>query len=289
MIETLETVEAIATPEKVVCPSGVVSLLEMLQFYADFFVATLSRIATYERLAASEDREKLAKPTAMPMLYAQLGLLQGHAQMYGFQSISAQCIRIMQKMEALHMQIPCGDVRDDLKNLRERCDDELQKEFFLHLEPKQAQEYQRPKKEWETVVSRFHKVSYNIEESGKCYALERYGAAVFHVLQVAEYGVIQVAKLLQVEGDKPGWGALKRLSDLIKEPFPKRTALAQKHTKLLENVVPLAIVIKDSWRHKLDHVDNQIVWVDTDFSPEVAGEIISATRAFMRKLAKELP
>ena len=101
--------------------------------------------------------------------------------------------------------------------------------------------------------------------------------------------MIQVAKLLQVEGDKPGWGALKRLSELIKEPFPQRTALAQKHTKLLENVVPLAIVIKDSWRHKLDHVDNQIVWVDTDFSPEVAGEIISATRAFMRKLAKELP
>ena len=149
--------------------------------------------------------------------------------------------------------------------------------------------YLNPLKDWETVLRRFPKMQYNVEESAKCFALERYGAAVFHVLQVAEYGVIEVAKLLQVEGDKPGWGSLKKLTDLIKESYPKRTLLAQRHSKLLENVVPLAIVIKDSWRHKLEHVDNQIVWVDTDFSPNVAEEIVTATRGFMRKLALELP
>jgi hypothetical protein len=65
--------------------------------------------------------------------------------------------------------------------------------------------------------------------------------------------------------------------------------LAPNRTFHLENVIPLAIVVKDSWRHKLDHVDNQIRWVDTDFSPQVTEEIISATRGFMRKLAMELP
>lgn len=149
--------------------------------------------------------------------------------------------------------------------------------------------YLNPLKGWDTVIGRFLKMQYNVEESAKCFALERYGAAVFHILQVAEYGVIQVGKLMGELGDKPGWSCVQRLRKLISAPYPERTPLAQQHTKLLENVVPLAIVVKDSWRHKLDHVDNQIVWVDTDFSPHVAEEIVTATRGFMRKLALELP
>jgi len=55
--------------------------------------------------------------------------------------------------------------------------------------------YLNPLKGWDTVIGRFPKMQYNVEESAKCFALERYGAAVFHILQVAEYGVIQVGKL----------------------------------------------------------------------------------------------
>jgi hypothetical protein len=58
---------------------------------------------------------------------------------------------------------------------------------------------------------------------------------------------------------------------------------------MLVAVVPLTTVFKDNWRHKMDHVDNQIIWIDTDFSPRAAEEIIFATSAFMRKLAAELP
>jgi hypothetical protein len=170
-----------------------------------------------------------------------------------------------------------------------RLEDELSLREFFELEPGQAQRFKNPLKDWEVIVARFPTIRQNVEESSKCFALERYGAAVFHVLQVAEYGVIQLAKLLEVEGDKPGWASLKRLQNLIKDPFPQRTALAQRHSPLLENAVPLAIVVKDSWRHKLTHVDNQIVWMDTDFSPQVAEEIIAATRGFMRKLGQDLP
>jgi hypothetical protein len=170
-----------------------------------------------------------------------------------------------------------------------RLEDELSLREFFELEPGQAERFKNPLKDWEVIIARFPAVRQNVEESSKCFALERYGAAVFHVLQVAEYGVIEVAKLLEVEGDKPGWASLKRLQNLIKEPFSQRIALAQKHSILLENSIPLAIVVKDSWRHKLTHVDNQIVWMDTDFSPQVAEEIIAATRGFMRKLAQDLP
>jgi hypothetical protein len=268
---------------------GVVSLLDMLQFYGDFFAEKMLQFSGAEVRLLSEKRENAVKPEVAVGLYAQIGVFEGLCVLHCLSSPASQCRRMMENLESKHMVVTCGDLRDDLRELRRRCEDEFKAAFFLHLDPRQAAMFQNPEKDWEQIIGRFYKVKYNVEECGKCFALERHGAAVFHVLQVAEFGVIQIAKLLGVEGDKPGWGSLKRLQELIKDPFPKRIPLAQKHSKLLEDVVPLAIVVKDSWRHKLDHVDNQIVWVDTDFSPNVAEEIISATRAFMRKLASELP
>jgi hypothetical protein len=285
----IEDTLTVALPPWEASSHGVVSLYDMQQFYADVFLKALAQLNGFELRALDEERGNWVKPGMVLSLYAELGGLMTDAALYGLDSVGLQCQRMMKKMQDKQMVIQCGEVRDDLHNLRTRFEDEFGKHLFLHLTLKEAEDYQNPEKNWEKVTGRFPKVRYNIEESTKCFALGRYGAAVFHILQVAEYGVIQVAKLLNVEGDKPGWGGLKRLKDLIEVPFPKRSALAQQHSKLLDNVVPLALVIKDSWRHKLDHVDNQIVWVDTDFSPEVATEIITATRGFMRKLALELP
>jgi len=196
----------------------------------------------------------------------------------------------MENLQSKGMFISYGEFRDDLREVRRRYEDELKSAYFIHFDSLQAKMYTDPLKDWDQVLSRFKKdVQYNIEESSKCFAMERYGAAVFHILQVAEYGVIKVAELLQIPGDKPGWGSLKGLQKLISVPWPQREPLAKKHSKLLENVVPLAFVMKDSWRHKLDHVNNQLLWLEKDFSPLVAEEIISATRAFMRKLALEFP
>jgi hypothetical protein len=110
------------------------------------------------------------------------------------------------------MNLSCGEIRDDLRELRRRFEDELKKKLFLQLTLAESRRYLAPLEAWEQIAERFPKTRYNIEESSKCFALERYGASVFHALQVAEYGVIQVAELMQVQGDKPGWGSLKLLT-----------------------------------------------------------------------------
>jgi hypothetical protein len=94
---------------------------------------------------------------------------------------------------------------------------------------------------------------------------------------------------MNVSGDKPGWGSLKRLSSIADKPYQNCSDLEKKHHKFLKDVVPLAVIVRDNWRHKLDHVDNQIIWVEDDFSAQVAAQIISATCAFMTKLVRELP
>ena len=268
------------------CAHGVVSLFDMLQFYGDFFADKMAHFNAYEAKLLFEKRENPAKTSFVLILYAEIGVFGELCRLHGLQSSAAQCGRIMENLQDKHMVIDCGRLRDDLRELRRRCEDEFKTAFFLHLTPKESDQYQNPLKGWEEVANRFYRVRFNIEESSKCLALERYGAAVFHALQVAEYGVIELAKLLRVEGDRPGWGALKRLSAILERPYPQRSDLEKKHSKLLDSTVHLAVIVKDNWRHKLDHVDNQIIWVENDFSENVAREIISAIQAFMRQLAK---
>jgi hypothetical protein len=161
--------------------------------------------------------------------------------------------------------------------------------LFLSIPREDVEWYRAPFTDWEAMLARWLELKGNIEECSKCVALERYGAAVFHVLLVAEFGVIKVSELFEVEGDRPGWGAVDRLHRITLKPHKDRTAVEVANFDLLSKLVPLMQAIKTSWRHKLDHVDNQIVWLDTDFSPKVAKEIISAVQGFMRILAKELP
>lgn len=283
--DTLE----IALPPWEANSSGVVVLFNMMQFYGDFFTDKMGQFNASEVRLRRENRETPVRQEVVLSLYAQIGVFGELCAMHKLSSPAQQCARIIQTLENRKMVITCGELGDCLTNLHTRCEDEFKTAFFIHLEPAQAELYQNPDKDWETVSSRFYKMKYNIEESGRCLALERYGASVFHILQVAEYGVIQIAELMEVGGDKPGWAQLKPLQKLISVPHPDRIPLAQKHSKFLESVLHLAVIVKDNWRHKLDHVDKQTLWMDTDFSPLVAGEIISATRAFMRKLASDLP
>jgi hypothetical protein len=182
-----------------------------------------------------------------------------------------------------------GVFEENISRVAQTIADECSLHVYFSLDPSEAGMYFDPTEGWEPVIARFDEVRNNVIESAKCMALERYGAGVFHILLVAEYGVIQVAKLMSVQGDKPGWASLKRLNDILLKPVPQRSPFEQQHSKLLESVVPLTTVFKDNWRHKLDHVDNQIVWIDTDFSKNAAEEIIAAARGFMRKLASDLP
>jgi hypothetical protein len=99
----------------------------------------------------------------------------------------------------------------------------------------------------------------------------------FHVLLVAEFDVIEVARIFNVAGNKPGWGALDRLQKIYDKPWNDKNLVEQTYSGLLEITMPLMLSSKNEWRHKINHVDNKLQWIDTDFSPQVAGRVITAT------------
>ena len=144
-------------------------------------------------------------PTIAVEICAYVGTLAPEMIVYGFKSASLKAARIHKQLEECHMQISYGQMVSLLRELRERIEDDFHSVVFVSLSADQSVLYDKPIEGWEEVTRRFHKVRHDVEECSKCFALTRYGAAIFHVLLVAEYGVIKVAELFGVAGDRPGW------------------------------------------------------------------------------------
>jgi hypothetical protein len=176
-----------------------------------------------------------------------------------------------------------------LIELRDRLIDEMVDTPFFSLSLSEAEYYNYPENDWEVTIKRWPNTRIDVVESARCFACARYAGAIFHVLLIAEFGVIEVAKLLGVTGDKPGWGALDRLERILEKPYKERSPIEQTHSELLKQILPLMLAIKESWRHKISHVENRLKWLDTDFSPQIAEEIMTVVRGFMRRLATDLP
>jgi hypothetical protein len=255
----------------------------MLRLHAKMFVEALWQINRMEAKWEPTDRV-VPDPSSIA---ANLIGLKMECISHGLTETGKKCDRIMN--DCHKRPVTFREIVAALKELRERLEDELDSQVFLHLSTQEAEMYLNPTNDWKTAIARFPRIKNDVEDSSRCFAYGSYAAAVFHILLVAEFGVIELAKLVGKAGDRPGWGSLEKVEKILTVSFPQRSPLEQQHSQLLTNTAPLAHAIKDAWRHKISHVDNKLVWTETDFSARTANEIITATRGFMRRLATDLP
>jgi len=177
-----------------------------------------------------------------------------------------------------------------LEEVQGRLESELSHRLFLHLRPDKQKLFDEPQAGWEEVVSRFAETITDIEEMTRCFALSRYAAAVFHSTQIIEAGLLRLAPLLDLKDPKSGWTAVSnRLEQIVKKSQSDRTAFENEHFLFLEQVNGTVLALKNAWRNKISHVQNKIILLTSEFSSDVAEEILMASRAFMRRLATEMP
>jgi hypothetical protein len=140
------------------------------------------------------------------------------------------------------------------------------------------------------VAQRFPKIGDDIEEASKCYALSRYSAAVFHSVQIIEIGLIELGSFLNVKDPNSGWTAVSAaLKKVIEKSHKDRTEFERQYFKSLEQIQGTVEGLKNAWRNKISHAHGRLVVMTAEFSPEVAEEILLASRSFMRRLAEDLP
>jgi hypothetical protein len=72
--------------------------------------------------------------------------------------------------------------------------------------------------------------------------------------------------------------------------FTDLTPDEQRHHPFLAQVLPLTESMQKAWRNKISHANGlPLVLKVGDMSPDIAKDIVNATRAFMRRLAADLP
>jgi hypothetical protein len=174
--------------------------------------------------------------------------------------------------------------------LRGRLIDELGSKCFWALTTKEREYYEQPRNGWNEIIARFPDSVTDVEEASKCFALSRYAAAVFHSVQIVEVGLIDLGEFIGVNDPHSGWTAVSAALDkVIAKKHQDRTAFERDNFKFLEQVQGTVAGLKNAWRNKISHVQGRITLMTKDFSPEVAEEILYATRSFMRRLADGLP
>jgi len=163
--------------------------------------------------------------------------------------------------------------------------------IYFQLPHARKELFEEPRKRWEEVIARFPNAIQDIDEAAKCFALSRYAACVFHCVQIIEHGLLPLGAFLSVNDPLSGWtsvaGALKKIID---KKYDQRSEFEKKHSPSIEQMQGTVEALKNAWRNKISHAHGQrLLLVDSEFTPDTAEEIMTATRSFMRRLAESLP
>ncbi len=263
-----------------------VSLLEILRAYANVYASACYALGlNVQSCFAGLDED----PNARAVILAHLRELQeecGRVELNMTHALIGDVVPLFERGDSSRLQLHT--------TLSHICDD-LQRELSLQLFVKIAAErrkfFDKPFSRWELIVKRFGQISRDVEEMNKCFALSRYTAAMFHAMQIAELGAIELGDYIGVTDPKKGWGPTQRkLEQLIRAGRNQLPSNLTGAFDFLEQMNREVDSMTLSWRHKIDHAANRLAIVpNTDFTPDISEHIMGAVRVFMLRLQEGMP
>jgi hypothetical protein len=268
-----------------------VSLLAMLTFKAAPFIGLMDLLRESDTMLRDDD-SFLGHPSALSDAVVSsvsniLNKMREYCAPLGLRTSTG-------KINAVLIDISIGfepeRIKTQLRELHEIITLEIGGKQLFSLTGREADFYIRSTGGWDQVIARFPEALRDIEESAKCFALSRYAAAVFHSTQVVEFGLLELGVFIGVKDPHSGWTAVARdLKRIIDKPYPTRSDFENQNYAFLEQVQGTVEAMKNAWRNKISHAQGQLKLLTADFVPDIAEEILMASRAFMRRLADGLP
>jgi hypothetical protein len=170
--------------------------------------------------------------------------------------------------------------------LTERMADECETKNFLYVPSERVRFYKEPTKDWGDVPNRFGSTVFDVEESGKSFACERYTAAVFHVMRVLEAGLKALGSSLRdpmfLQSTNRSWDTiLKKCWKELDPQNPSRAPTWQADPDFFNGVTGYLQNVKDAWRNPTMHVGQK-------YTEEETERIVVSARIFMAHLATKL-
>ena len=261
---------------------GLVSLLELLRFYAETYMRLVKDLFDLELCFHIEEGQSGISPATVGSAKRDLETARIRCEEIGLQVSAKHAVELLASLNAGTLS------SDNVKALHENIERELSCRFYVGIPENRKEEFCESLKKWADIITRFPEATGDIEEMNKCYALSRYSASVFHSLLVMEHGLVALGKMLGVTDPKEGWDAsCKKLAVIV--DAGRRSNTTGLDFEFLEQVNACIQTIKLAWRNKINHASGKPIVMYGGFEPYVAEETIAATRSFMRRLAQGLP
>lgn len=169
----------------------------------------------------------------------------------------------------------------NIRELEGRLTDELEARKFLSLSPYEETLFQPVAPPWGIQFQdKFPNATYDLDEAGKCLALGRSTAAVFHLMRVLELGLRAVSSTLQgppiLEGNDKNW------SSILKNIRDAKSAKGKWNGMQFFNEVYAKLdSVKGAWRNPTMHIEKK-------YTPEEAQEIFTTVKIFMKQISSRM-
>ena len=168
-----------------------------------------------------------------------------------------------------------------LQQLVGRLQDEIAERMLLVVPPEQVPFYEQTAPLFGAdFIAKFPSAQFDLSEAGKCMALGRSTAAVFHLMRIMETGLGAVHRCLGIAkplvGNDRNWGnVLGRIRDNIasRSKWPEKDAF--------QEIYAMMNAVKDAWRNATMHIENK-------YTEEEARQIFDTVKGLMTKLASRM-
>jgi hypothetical protein len=260
-------------------PSRLVSLMELLHLRANAFchvMSLLGQTLAYLDHPVVQLPDNASYEAVIKMLGRALGQLEAETEKLGLGRVHQQLTRIDSLISS--DVINPIELRRLLGDLAGRIIDELETLLFLQVPFSRASYYEQQKPLFGSeVIAKFPRMTEDISEAGKCFALGRYTASVFHLMRIMEVGVQEFGnKIGVVLAKELNWQKiLNEINKPIKAMGEKKDPLAKVYAEVAAHLYN----VKLAWR-------NEVMHPKETYMEEEAEDIFRNVKTFMSDLAQ---
>lgn len=268
---------------------GLWSLLDMMELYAAAFIDTIRtfralEVMVQERAKTEEGRkeisdELIAGVEGFDVITRRITDLDHSCQALG---ATVTCQFVAECAELLKAgRLSWGLVAHKVEEIHRVLDKELGQAKLLTLNATEGAYYENATGKFGIdVIISFPSAIAEIDEAGKCFALGRHTACVFHLMRALEVPLAAIAKILLPNDPRPNWDPiLAKIDSELDLPHKDRKIKGQ--TDFYAGVSSHMHAVKIAWRNRVMHVD-------AIFPEDRAKAIFDATVGLMNHLATQI-
>jgi hypothetical protein len=260
-------------------PGKIWSLLDVLRFHAQSFVAATGRFSQIAHILSSGHG---LRNSHVPELGGMLGELMRECEKVDLPMTLVHLKRIKEGVEKGTFFDP-KTMNQQLQELMSRMWDELDSHVFYQIESSKSQYYEQPEKRIGPEISNsFPSATLELIDASKCYAVGRNTACVFHLMRALEVGLACMAAVFGVSSDHTNWqNIIEQIESKIRELSKTKPKNWKEEQEFYSQAASYFMVLKDAWRNYTAHMRGRY---DEDEAQRIMDNVIG----FLKKLSVKL-